>query len=117
MTTFNSLIYYAALGLYPGDFAFALLMEDLSLAYNKSHPFLYTGDHGQDIVKNMMAIIDERIPSYIRGSESVIKSWMSHSGYFNAPPTKRAQFIMFCIYPNFLKKITKICEDKATGKI
>lgn len=77
---------YLWLGVPPGSFVTALLVDDTQAAY-RSRP-----DVNDDIVVGMMAFIDRDVPTCCRGDIDRINQWIAHDGWAGAGDAARVAF-------------------------
>jgi hypothetical protein len=81
LSVLDAIRQYVRLGLDPGGFGKALLVQDEELARHKAHQNLLK-DQGKprDVVADMLAFVAQEIPLLARGSSNDLERWMAHNG-------------------------------------
>jgi hypothetical protein len=83
-----SLAFFIVAGMNPGGLGQCLLMQNKELAYLKSHPHLKPdcpyNTTGQDIVANLLAFAEQRVPAFLLGDVEELRKWEEQGGLLGA---------------------------------
>jgi hypothetical protein len=73
---------YIAMGLDPGSFGRALLMNDKEAAYRSAHHMLYK--HDGDWIPDHFKFVRRYVPLICRNTQKKVEAWMAHDGLEHA---------------------------------
>jgi hypothetical protein len=85
----EALAVYFLLGLQPGSFCRALLLDDKNMAYRHAHHQLYRVD--KDIVPDHIRLVHEFMPEECWGSVAKYEDWIAHQGLKYADPAVKVK--------------------------
>jgi hypothetical protein len=80
---------YFLLGLSPGSFGRALIINNRNMAYRHAHHMLYRV--GDDLVPNHFTLVQEYLPDECWGSVAKYEDWKLHQGLKYADPAVKVK--------------------------
>jgi hypothetical protein len=88
----EALAVYFLLGLEPGSFGRALILNDKNMAYRHAHRLLYTDD--RDIVPDHLRLVTDFMPEECWGTVRKYEDWVAHQGLKYADPAVKVKLML-----------------------